>query len=320
MSVRCALLDADTIRCVFPTPSFEHEWLSYGLTSPLQLIERMKNIDIAITNKVVFSRETLDLLPHLRLIALCATGYNHIDIEACRERGIAVTNVRGYAVHTVPEHVFMLMLALVRRLPQYYRDVHLDNAWPRSPIYCLFDHPIGELAGQTLGIIGKGNLGEKVADIAKAFGMNVLFAEHKECEMAHTRAGYTPFDEVLERADIISLHCPLNASTRHLINEQTLRKMRSSALLINTGRGDLVDEQALTQALKEGWIAGAGLDVLSQEPPLSTHPLLSLRDHPRLIITAHNAWASIPAMQTVANQVVESIEAFYRNETVRRVV
>lgn len=316
--MRCVVLDRDTIRCIFRPLPFVHEWIEYGLTSSEELTERLQNVQVAITNKVPFSRSTLESLPDLKLLALCATGYNHVDIDACHDLGIAVTNVRGYAANTVSEHVFMLMLALVRRLPEYYLDVHLSNAWTDAPMYCLLDYSIGELAGRTLGIIGKGNLGEKVAQIAHAFGMKVLFSEHKGARSI--RPGHTSFEETLEKSDIISLHCPLNAQTYHLMNEAALKRMPPHALLINTGRGDLVDEQALAQALREGSIAGAGLDVLSQEPPSHDHPLIQLRDHPRLIITPHNAWASEHAMQTVAEQVVESIIAHHEGRSVRRLV
>ncbi len=318
--MHCALLDRDTIRGIFQKLSFDHVWIDYGLTSPENLIERLQNVQIAITNKVVFKKETLEQLPGLKLIALCATGFNHIDTAACKALEIAVTNVRGYAKATVPEHVFMLMLALTRRLPEYYMDVHLHNTWPFSPFYCAFDYPIGELSGKTLGIIGKGNLGQRVAEIARVFGMKVLFAEHKNTSAAQVRDGYIRFETFLEASDIISLHCPLNPDTYHLIGEEALKRMPSHALLINTGRGDLIHESSLAKALENNWIAGAGLDVLSQEPPSIDHCLIQLKHHKRLIITPHNAWASEPAMQEVCNQVIENIESFQKGEQLRRVV
>ncbi|MES2208213.1 MAG: D-2-hydroxyacid dehydrogenase [Pseudomonadota bacterium] len=318
--MRCAMLDRNTIRGVFPKISFEHQWIEYPLTHPENLIERLQNVQVAITNKVIFNKEVLTQLPHLKLIALCATGFNNIDTTACKALGIAVTNVRGYARSTVSEHVFMLMLALTRRLPEYYKDVHLHNTWPLSSLYCDFSYPIGELSGKILGIIGKGNLGQRVAEIALAFGMKVLFAEHKNCSANNVREGYTPFDVLIKESDIISLHCPLNADTYHLIDEEVLKKMSSHTLLINTSRGDLIDEPSLAKALENNWIAGAGLDVLSQEPPSADNPLIQLRHHKRLIVTPHNAWASEPAMQEVCNQVVESIESFKQGEHLRRVV
>jgi glycerate dehydrogenase len=243
------------------------------------------------------------------MIAISATGTNNVDLDACRARGIVVSNIRGYAEHTVPEHVMALLLALSRNLVAW-RETLQAGAWQRAEQFCLFDHPIRDLHGATLGLIGSGTLGKGVARLAEAFGMRVLRAEHKGA--ATVRPGYTAFAEVLATADAISLHCPLTPETTGLIGETELRAMQRSALLINTARGGIVDEAALVLALKEGWIAGAGFDVVTVEPPPVGHPLLdpALLALPNFLLTPHVAWSSRPAMQTLADQLIANIEAF----------
>ncbi|MDQ5918744.1 MAG: glycerate dehydrogenase, partial [Pseudomonadota bacterium] len=248
-----------------------------------------------------------------------ATGTNNVDLEACRARGIVVSNIRGYAVHTVPEHAIALMLALSRNLIGYRESVQAGR-WQQSDQFCFFDHPIRDLHGATLAIIGSGSLGDGVARLAEAFGMTVLKAERKGANVC--RPGYVPFAEALATADIVSLHCPLTADTQGLIGAAELQSMKRSALLINTSRGGLVDEAALVQALKEGWIAGAGFDVLTKEPPKDGNPLLSpeLLALPNFLLTPHVAWASRPAMQALADQLIANIEAFVRGEPQNRIV
>jgi len=245
-------------------------------------------------------------LPKLKLIAIAATGYDVIDIDYCKANGIAVTNIRNYAVHTVPEHSFALITALRRNLLAYRQDVERGR-WQQIDQFCFFDHPIRDLYGATIGIIGEGVLGQGTASIARGFGMNVLFADHAPPKAPGVV--FTPFDEVLVQSDVISLHVPLSAETRNMIGIEQFRKMKRTAILINTARGGLVDEQALVQALKEGLIAGAGFDVLSKEPPKDGNPLLELR-LPNFILTPHVAWASDGAMQFLADQLIDNIEAF----------
>jgi glycerate dehydrogenase len=240
------------------------------------------------------------------MIAVSATGTDNVDLAYCRAHGIVVSNIRGYAVHTVPEHAFMLMLALRRNLLGWREDVRAGR-WQQADQFCLFTRPVNDLHGSTLGLVGYGSLGHGMRNIAGAFGMRVLVAEHKNA--ATIREGHTPFDDVLRDADVISLHTPLTAETRHMISTREFGLMKPSALLINTARGNLVDEAALVEALKSHRIAGAGFDVLSVEPPREGNPLLDL-DLPNFILTPHVAWSSREAMQTLADQLVDNIEAF----------
>jgi glycerate dehydrogenase len=248
--------------------------------------------------------ETLAQLPALKMIAVAATGYDVIDVPYCREHGIAVANIRNYAVHTVPEHAFTLILALRRSLLAYRADVEA-GVWNRADNFCFFDHPIGDLHGSTLGIVGEGAIGQGTAAIARGFGMNVLFADHEPPKAPGVE--FTPMDEVLAKSDVLSLHCPLTPATKNLIGYEQMKRMKRNALLINTSRGGLVDEAALIRALDEGLIAGAGFDVLTTEPPKNGHPLLDVR-RPNFILTPHVAWASDGAMQFLADQLIDNIE------------
>ena len=252
--------------------------------------------------------EALRRLPKLKLIAVAATGYDVIDIAYCQANGIAVANIRNYAVHTVPEHAFALITALRRSLIAYREDVE-KGRWQQIDQFCFFDHPIRDLYGATLGIIGEGVLGQGTANIARGFGMRVLFADHAPPKAPGVV--FTPLDQVLAESDVISLHVPLTADTRNVIGIEQFRRMKRTAILINTARGGLVDERALVQALKEGLIAGAGFDVLTREPPREGNPLLELR-LPNFILTPHVAWASDGAMQFLADQLVDNIEAFVK--------
>jgi glycerate dehydrogenase len=303
---RIVFLDRSTLQANVRRPRFEHTWQEYAVTGVSELAERLRDATVAITNKVPLRAETLRHLPQLRMIAVAATGYDVIDIAYCKANGIAVANIRNYAVHTVPEHAFALITALRRNLLAYRQDVE-NGRWQQAEQFCFFDHPIRDLYGATIGIIGEGVLGQGTASIARGFGMSVLFADHAPPKAPGVV--FTPFEEVLTRSDVISLHVPLSPETRHMIGLEQFRKMKRSAILINTARGGLVDEQALVQALKEGLIAGAGFDVLSQEPPREGNPLLDLR-LPNFILTPHVAWASDGAMQFLADQLIDNIEAF----------
>ncbi|MGC2047766.1 MAG: D-2-hydroxyacid dehydrogenase [Gallionella sp.] len=308
-------LDASTCIADIRRPKFGHLWNDYPATSADQTLERLKDATIAITNKVVLSRAILQQLPKLKMVAVAATGTDNVDIEYCRERGIIVSNIRNYSVHTVPEHVFMLILALRRNLLAFHADVR-SGAWQAATQFCLFTHPVNDLYGSTLGIIGHGAIGKAVGQIALAFGMKVLIAEHKG--VSDIRPGYTSFDTVLRDSDVITLHLPLNAQTRHLIGTAEFARMRAHALLINTARGGLVDESALLDALRSGRIGGAGFDVLGKEPPTGGNPLLEL-DQPNFILTPHIAWSGRTAMQTLADQLIDNIEAYVAGSPRNRV-
>ncbi|MGH9944492.1 MAG: D-2-hydroxyacid dehydrogenase [Pyrinomonadaceae bacterium] len=303
-------LDRDALRADIRRPRFPHEWRDYAQTAPGEVVARLNGATIAITNKVPLGEQELAQLPALKFIAVSATGYNMIDLESCRRRGVTVSNVRGYARHSLPEHVLMLMLALSRNLPAYREDVRRGE-WQRAAQFCLLDHPIRDLHGRTLGVVGYGALGRAVEQLARAFGMKVLISEHKGTRQI--RPGRAAFEEVLRASDMITLHAPLTPETRHLVGAAELRLMKPTAILINTARGGVVDEVALVEALGQGRIAGAGVDVLEREPPREGNPLLSL-DLPNLIVTPHNAWASEEAMQALADQLVDNLEAFVRGE------
>ena len=309
MSHRVVFLDRESLKATVRQPSCATQYTEHAKTVGVEdTVAKLKGATVAITNKVPLRAETLAQLPELKMIAVAATGYDVIDVAYCREHGIAVANIRNYAVHTVPEHTFALILALRRNILAYRHDVE-NGVWQKSDQFCFFTHDIGDLHGATLGIIGEGALGQGTAAIARAFGMQVLFADHEPPKAPGVE--FTPLDEVLARADVLSLHCPLTPSTRNCIGIEQFRKMKRNALLINTARGGLVDEAALIQALDEGLIAGAGFDVLTVEPPRNGHPLLDVR-RPNFILTPHVAWASDGAMQFLADQLIDNIELWAR--------
>jgi glycerate dehydrogenase len=316
-NVTIVFLDRASLIAKLGPPAFAHEWVDYPRTAPEEVVERLREADIAVVNKVVLDRETLAQLPALKMVAVAATGVNNVDLQACRSRGIAVTNVRDYAAHTVPEHVFMIILALRRNLLAY-REYLKRGAWQESDQFCLFGAPIHDLHGAVLGIVGHGSIGKAVARLGEAFGMKVLVAERKGA--VATRPGYTAFGDVLRQGDILTLHVPLTEDTRGFIGPEELGLMKSTALLVNCARGGVVDEAALIAALKSGRIFGAGFDVLTEEPPPSGHPMLELASLPNFILTPHVAWASREAMQGLADQLIANIEAFHRGEVRNRVV
>lgn len=315
---RIVYLERESIIADVRRPTCAHEWVEHAKTPQADVVSRLAGATIAIVNKVLVDAAMIARLPALKMVAVAATGTNNVDLEACRARGIVVSNIRGYAAHTVPEHAIALMLALSRNLVAYRESVQAGR-WQQSEQFCFFDHPIRDLNGATLTLVGSGSLGEGVARLAEAFGMRVLRAERKGA--AGFRSGYTPFADALAAADVVSLHCPLTPETQGLIGEAELRAMKRSALLINTARGGLVDEASLLCALQEGWIAGAGFDVLSKEPPKDGNPLLApeLLAQPNFLLTPHVAWASRPAMQALADQLIDNIDAFARGEPQNRV-
>lgn len=307
--MKIVFLDRDTIgpTVEITRPNFPHEWVEYGKTAPEQVSERIADAEIVITNKAPIRADTLESAPHLKMISVAATGYDVIDIPACTARGIPVANVRGYAVNTVPEHTFALILALRRSIVGYRQDV-IDGEWEKSGQFCFFNHPIKDLAGSRLGIIGEGAIGASVAQIARGFGMEPVYAAHKGSSGLGPL--YTPWDEVIETSDIITCHAPLMPATKHMISTPEFEAMKKKPLLINTSRGGLVDEAAMADALDRGLIAGAGFDVLTKEPPVPDNPLLKVMGRPNVIITPHVAWASEEAMTEVWRQVVEHVERF----------
>jgi glycerate dehydrogenase len=306
MSQHVVFLERQSVKANVRRPDCAATYTEYDKTAPEQVVERLRAATVAIINKVVLRDATLAQLPRLKLIAMAATGYDCIEVDACRRRGIALANIRNYAVHTVPEHVFALVLALRRNLLAYRHDVE-QGAWQRSEQFCFLTHPIGDLFGATIGIIGEGAIGQGTAAIARGFGMKVLFADHEPPKAAGVE--FTPMEQVLETADVLSLHAPLTPGTRNMIGIEQFRRMKRTALVINTARGGLVDERALIQALDQGLIAGAGFDVLTVEPPRQGNPLLDVRRH-NFILTPHVAWASDGAMQFLADQLIDNIDAW----------
>ncbi|MCD9527390.1 D-2-hydroxyacid dehydrogenase [Photobacterium carnosum] len=292
-----------------PRPTFCHQWHQHATTTPSQVIERLQLATIAITNKVVLNSQVLAKLPQLKFIAIAATGTNNVDLDYCRNHNIKVANIQGYATRSVPEHVIAMIFALKRNLAGYQQDI-TNGEWQRQQQFCFFTHSITDVAGSTLGIMGKGSLGQAVATVAKALGMNVLFAEHAGATQC--RDGYHPFEQVLREADIISLHCPLTPTTKNMIAAPQLALMKSSAIIINTSRGGLINEQALVDALLSCQIAGAGIDVFTTEPALPSNPLIAHCQLPNLILTPHVAWGSDSAIQTLVNQLIDNINSFHQ--------
>lgn len=308
-SHRIVFLDRDSLIASVRPPAFAHSWEEYPhTTGRAQTMERLQGATIAITNKVPLRAAELAQLPGLQMIAVAATGTDILDLAACRERGIVVANIRDYARATVPEHTLALMLALRRQLVAYRADVEA-GLWQASQRFCLFGHPIRDLAGSRLGLLGYGALGKAVAQLGRAFGMQV--SVHNRSPIHDDGVKEVDFDELLASSDVLSLHLPLTDKTRNIIGAKELARMRPTSLLINTARGGLVDEAALADALTRGVIAGAGFDVLSKEPPLPDNPLLNLR-LPNFLLTPHTAWASGEAMQRLADILIDNVEAFER--------
>ena len=290
-------------------------WHGYPVTRADELHARIADAEVVLTNKIRLDRSAIEAARELKLICLAATGTNNIDLEAASARGIAVCNIRAYCTASVVQHVFALILALTINIPGY-RKLLDDGAWRDSPQFCLLDYPIRELAGKTFGVVGFGELGRAAARMAEAFGMSVVVADRPG---SAPQQGRVPLDEVLAVADVLSLHCPLTPATRGLIDAAALRRMKRDALLINTARGALVDEQALADALRDGVIGGAGIDVLSEEPPVNGNPLLE-PGIPNLIVTPHIAWAAREARQRAIDEMAANARAFLNGERRNRVI
>lgn len=287
----------------------------YPHTARNEIVPRLRQATVAIVNKVVLDAATLRKLPDLKLICIAATGVNNVDLACAAELGITVTNARGYANTAVPQHAMALLLALSNRLVQYQQAVR-DGAWSQSQHFCLLDYPLTELAGKTFVVIGYGALGQATAALAEAFYMHVVIAEQPGATQC--RPGRIDFLTALAQADVISLHCPLTASTEKLINRDTLAAIKPGALLINTARGGLIDEPALLEALQSGKLGAAALDVLSEEPPAADHLLLQT-PLPNLLITPHMAWATTEARQRMVLQLQQNISAFFSGQALRQV-
>jgi glycerate dehydrogenase len=281
------------------------DWHWYDETEPAMATRHLQGMHIAVSNKVRLDATIMDASPQLKLICIAATGTDKIDLNAARERGICVSNVTSYATPAVVQHVFALLLALKTGLVQYHLDVQSGD-WQSARQFCLLEHPINEITGTTMGILGFGELGKAVAQVAKAFSMNVMVADRPGSEH---QAGRYPLFEVLQRSDVVSIHLPLAENTRNLIGEAELAMMKPDALLINTARGGIVNEIALAAALQKGKLGGAGFDVLSVEPPKGGNPLLDLK-LPNLIVTPHTAWASKQARQRLLDEVAKNITAY----------
>lgn len=291
-----------------------NRWQAYPDTRPEQLAERIADAEVVVSNKVRLDGNQLRQARNVRLICIAATGTNNVDLEAARERGIAVCNVLAYATPSVVEHVFTQLLALVRHSREYAARMDRED-WQRAAHFCLLEPPIHELAGKTLGIVGYGELGKGVARVARAFGMQILLAQRPGGAPQKERL---PLMELLPRVDVLSLHCPLTEQTRNLIGAAQLAAMKPGAILLNTARGGMVDETALLRALENGRLGGAAIDVLSEEPPRGGNPLLEAR-LPNLIVTPHIAWASIEARQRLVVELVANIQAFQRGEAYNQI-
>jgi glycerate dehydrogenase len=286
-------------------------------TAAEQRLSRIRDAEYVLTNKVRLDRDLIGAARSLKFVGLTATGTDNVDLEAAAEQGVAVCNIRAYCTRSVVEHVFAVLLNLAHSISQFDKAVR-DGEWQRSADFCMLGHPIRELSAMTMGIVGHGVLGSAVADMARHFGMRVLLARRRgQAAVAHD--GRRDFDEVLRESDVISLHCPLNETTRNLFGKAEFRQMKSSAILINTARGSLVDSVALVTALEQGDIAAAAIDVLPKEPPSDGDPLLDYRGG-NLIVTPHIAWATIEARQNAINELARNIRAFQRGEQRNRVV
>lgn len=308
--MKIVMLDGDTLPVSLPTEKQNADWEIRAQTSVSEIVSALTGATVAITNKVPLRADTLKLLPDLRFICVAATGYDCIDLDACRTRGIVVSNVPGYSTQSVSEAVIAAIFALRRQMMAYASNTRID--WPQAQHFCLHRQPIGDIGGAMLGIVGKGDIGQAVGRLAKALGMQVQYAERKGSD--RVREGYVSFEQMLATSDIISLHCPLSDSTRQMIDRHALEKMKSHTLLINTARGGLINEADLAKALKQGVIGGAALDVLSSEPPAPDNLLLA--DLPTLLLTPHIAWASRSGVENLVTGVMANIAAFMQGEPV----
>lgn len=287
------------------------ECVIYDRTAPAELLERAKDADVLLTNKVVISAETMAQLPNLKYIGVLATGYNIVDIEAARKHGIVVTNIPAYSTNSVAQMVFAHLLNITQRVGHYSHHIKKNAAWTNSKDFCYWDTPLMELDGLKMGIIGLGNTGMATAKIALSFGLEVYAFTSKTQAQLPEGIKPTSMDEIFSKCDIVSLHCPLTEKTKYLINAERLKTMKPTAIVINTGRGPLVNEKDLADALNNGTIYAAGVDVLSTEPPKADNPLLSAKN---CFITPHVAWATKAARVRLMDIAVNNLKGFIRGE------
>jgi glycerate dehydrogenase len=301
-------LSWDALKAIAPCEIFDR-------TSAEQIIARAKNAEIVLTNKTPLSKATIDSLPKLKYIGVLATGYNVVDIQAAKEKNIPVCNVPGYSGMSVSQAVFSLLIEITNQVGRHSQEVR-NGKWSSSPDFCFTSTPIIELADLTFGVVGYGNIAQNTIKIAQAMGMKILV--HTRTIPAEIPKGvsFVTLESLLKNSDVISLHCPLTDQTKNMINKTSIESMKRTAILINTGRGPLIDEEALATALNTDRIFGAGLDVLSQEPPLPSNPLLSAKN---CIITPHNAWASKAARERLMNMAIENLKAYLNNKPTNRV-
>ncbi|WP_370979158.1 D-2-hydroxyacid dehydrogenase [Agaribacterium sp. ZY112] len=308
------LLDRATFSrsVAIPEPSFPHNFTSYDYCTIQERVSRLKGVQAVLTNKVPIDEALLSQCPELEYVGVAATGYNIIDLDACRAHGVAVTNVKAYSTDGVAEHVFMFILALRKQLKAYQQSL-VAGTWSKAKQFTYFHEPIENLKGTRLGLIGTGAIAQAVAKLASAFGMDVLWHSPSGRQELNGHL-CLPLVELLQQSDIVSLHCPLTAKTENLIDHAALALMKPSALLINTARGPVVDSLALADALRNGTIAGAGIDVLPIEPPAEEEPLLACLDLPNLLMTAHTAWASKQSQEALLAQLMQNLELYVAGE------
>lgn len=312
-------LDAISIPKAFPLPKLdlEYEWTAYETTPYELIVERAKDATVIITNKCKLDANVLSQLPKLKLISEMATGYNNIDVDYCKEHGIAVTTIQGYSTKSVAEHTLTMMLMLTRSMLTTRKAME-GGLWVNADCFCKLPAPIIDLNGKTITIIGNGAIGTYIGKLCSAFGMRVLKAEHKGAEAV--REGYTDFESAIKEADFISVNCPLNAQTANLITKDEIAKMKKSVFIVNNGRGGIVNEQDLVDALKSGAIAGAAADVASTEPLPADHPFAGALTLENFILTPHQAWMSDACLTELVRQYKENVESFFKGERVRRIV
>lgn len=307
VTMQIVFLDSDTIPTPLPIPEWVSKWVNLPATAPDPdaVVRALADADICITNKVKLTPSILAQLPKLKFVCVAATGYDCVDLQACREHGVIVSNVPGYSRQSVGEGVIAFIFALRRALPYY--QTHARQAWPDSPHFCVHGAPVLNVRGATLGIFGRGAIGTEVATLAQSLGMNVLFGEHRN--RPEIRPGYVRFETLLAQSDIITLHCPLTEATRGMIGYAEIAQMKQGAMLINTARGPLINEQAVADGLLSGHLGGVALDVLSVEPPPAEHVLLQMH-LPNLIITPHITWANEHGMRSLMDGIVGNLNAF----------
>ena len=311
--MQIVFLDSDTIPTPLPVPEWVTRWVNLPATAPDTdaVVRALADADVCLTNKVKLTPSILSQLPKLKFVAVAATGYDCVDLQACREQGIVVSNVPGYSRQSVGEGVIAFIFALRRALPFYQTTAR--QAWPDSPHFCVHGAPILNVRGATLGIFGRGAIGNEVATLAQALGMTVLFGEHRH--RPEVRPGYVRFETLLAQSDIITLHCPLTEATRGMIGHAEIAQMKPGTMLIKTARGPLINEQAVADGLLSGHLGGVALDVLSVEPPRAEHPLLQMH-LPNLIITPHITWANEHGMQSLIDGLLGNLDAFAQGQPI----